>query len=143
MDIPHISQQNDNKNVVTENGSLDTDFDSFAKIKTDSLKESIDDIETMIDEREVLSEEFDKEADMIKNKIVGFVSEHNQCSLHDSDFFRERAELRKKEIDVFESQLDEKINCWKDIALLKKELRERQKELNEKESRMAALNEIL
>ena len=61
----------------------------------------------------------------------------------DSEFARERSELRKKQIDISEIQLNEKVGCWRDIALLKKELREQERELNQKESRTEMLKEIL
>jgi len=39
--------------------------------------------------------------------------------------------------------MNEKISCWKDVALLKKELREFQGQLLEKENRMDMLKDIL
>ena len=61
----------------------------------------------------------------------------------DSEFARERSELRKKKIEISELQLNEKVNCWRDIALLKKEMRESERELNEKKSRSDMLGKIL
>ena len=42
-----------------------------------------------------------------------------------------------------ELQINEKVSSWKDIALLKRELREYQRQLSEKESRMDMLKGIL
>ena len=61
----------------------------------------------------------------------------------DSEFTRERAELRKKQIDISELQLNEKVGCWRDIALLKRELREWGSELSEKTSRADTIRQIL
>ena len=55
----------------------------------------------------------------------------------------EKNALRNKKVEISELQLNEKINCWKDIAYVKKELRIYEKELSEKESRMKELNDIL
>ena len=35
------------------------------------------------------------------------------------------------------------MSCWQDVAQLKRELREREKELTDKESRLKMLDEIL
>ena len=40
-------------------------------------------------------------------------------------------------------QLNEMVNCWRDVVLLQKDLRDKQKELFERESRMTAINDIL
>ena len=61
----------------------------------------------------------------------------------DSEFTRERAELRKKQIDISELQLNEKVGCWRDIALLKRELREWGSELSQKTSRADTIRRIL
>lgn len=42
-----------------------------------------------------------------------------------------------------ELQLNEKIDCWKDVALLKKELRVYERELKEKQSRFNSLSKFL
>jgi hypothetical protein len=118
-------------------------FDSVGKAKVDSLKERVTEVETMIGERNTLSRRFIKEGEKMKTNINNFLSENAPKGEDDSEFTRERAELRKKQIDISELQLNEKIGCWRDIALLKKEMRESMKELNEKESRAEMLGKIL
>jgi len=46
-------------------------------------------------------------------------------------------------MEISELQLNEKINCWKDISQLKKELREYERELQEKNERSEALARIM
>jgi hypothetical protein len=118
-------------------------FDSVGKAKVDSLKDRIREIEEMINERNDLSAKFIKEGENMKTKINNFLMENAPKGEDDSEFTRERSELRKKQIDISELQLNEKVGCWRDIALLKKEMRESAKELNEKESRAEMLGRIL
>jgi len=118
-------------------------FDSVGKAKVDSLKERVNEVETMVAERNILSRRFIKEGEKMKTNINNFLLENAPKGEDDSEFTRERAELRKKQMDISELQLNEKIGCWRDIALLKKEMRESMKELNEKESRADMLGRIL
>ena len=118
-------------------------FDSVGKAKVDSLKDQVNEVETMVKEREILSRKFIKEGEKMKTHINNFLLENTPKGEDDSEFSRERAELRKKQMDISELQLNEKIGCWRDIALLKKEMRESMKELNEKESRAEMLGKIL
>jgi len=119
------------------------EFNSIGKAKLDSLKELVVEIENLIKERTNLSGGFIKEGEKMKTNINNFLMENAPKGEDDSEFARERAELRKKQIDISELQLNEKIGCWRDIALLKKELRENEKQLNEKESRAEMLGKIL
>jgi len=111
--------------------------------KIESLKETIEEIKVLVSERIRLSDSFIKEAEKMKGTINTFLLENAPKGQDDSEFTRERAELRKKQIDIAELQLNEKVACWKDIALLKKELREQEKELNEKEGRLEMIENIL
>ena len=119
------------------------DFESVGKVKVDSLKEVIQEIHDLIKERSGLSNTFVKEGESMKTKIGNFLSENAPKGEDDSEFVRERSELRKKQIDISELQLNERVGCWRDIALLKKELREREQELNEKENRADMIGKIL
>jgi len=116
---------------------------SVGKAKVDSLKDLVIEINEMMKQREILSKRFIKEGENMKANIHNFLLENSPKGEDDSEFTRERAELRKKQIDISELQLNEKVNCWRDIALLKKELREDTKELSEKESRAEMLGKIL
>ncbi len=115
----------------------------MGKAKLDSLEENIKELKNMAQERIALSGSFIKEGEGMKSNIKTFLIENAPEGEGDSEFARERAELRKKQIEISELQLNEKINCWRDIALLKRELRENTKELNEKKNRADMLGKIL
>ncbi len=127
----------------TKNWNTSQDIDSVGKAKLDSLENNIKELENMIKERNTLSQNFIKEGEGMKTNIKTFLIENAPEGEGDSEFARERSELRKKQIDISELQLNEKVNCWRDIALLKKEFRENIKELNEKKNRADMLGKIL
>jgi len=137
--------EKDISNEITKGNKWNTseDLSSIGNIGVDSLKETVTEVETLIKERENLSTEFIKEAEKMKRDINNFLLENSPKGDDDSEFAKERAELRKKQIEISEIQLNEKVGCWRDIALLKKELRDRTKELLEKESRAEMLGRIL
>ena len=141
--------ENLNENEIPQNyqerniRNTSENFDTIGKAKLDSLKNLILEIGDMIKERNSLSGKFIKEGENMKVKIHNFLLENAPKGEDDSEFTRERAELRKKQIEISELQLNEKIGCWRDISLLKKELRENTKELNEKESRAEMFGKIL
>jgi hypothetical protein len=118
-------------------------FKGLGNSKVDSLKETVTEIQNLIQEREKLSQDFIKEGEKMKRDINNFLLENAPKGEDDSEFARERAELRKKQIELSEIQLNERVGCWRDVALLKKELRDREKELMEKESRAQMLGRIL
>lgn len=118
-------------------------FGSVGKAKVDSLKDTVEEINSLIQERQNLSSNFIGEGESMKNSINNFLLENAPKGENDSEFARERAELRKKQIEISEIQLNEKIGCWRDIALLKKELRENTKQINEKTNRAEMLSKIL
>ena len=131
------------ENPIGNTWNTSKNFNSIGKAKLDSLKDRLNEIEDMIKERELLSRRFIKEAEKMKSSIHNFLLENAPKGEDDSEFTRERAELRKKQIEISELQLKEKVDCWKDIALLKNETRENTKELSEKESRAEMLGKIL
>jgi len=59
------------------------------------------------------------------------------------NLLKKKNSLRHKKIEISEMQLNEKVSCWKDVAVLKKELRENERELAEKEERLKTLNKFL
>lgn len=129
------------ENQNTQNTS--NEFTSVGKAKRDSLESNLKELQDMIKERNVLSDNFIKEGEKLKGNIKTFLIENAPEGEGDSEFARERSELRKKQIELSELQLNEKVNCWRDIALLKKEMRENLRELNEKKSRSDMLGKIL
>ena len=125
--------------------SSSNSLDGIGSERIESLKNAVREIRNLIEERKALSNDFIKEGDEIKLEISNFLLENKHASdnISEKDFLMEKTSLRNKKIEISELQLNEKINCWKDIALLKKELREHEKELTEKESRLTELNNLL
>ncbi len=111
--------------------------------KIQSLKKAISEIYEMIKSREKLSRRIHEEGESLKSEIERYLSENEKIKISSTDPLREKNDLRHKKIEISELQMNEKIGCWKDIALLKKELRLYEKELTEKEERIHALNKIL
>jgi len=118
-------------------------FEDIGKERIASLKASITELNRLIIEREKLSKEIVKEAGALKTEINNFLLENENIELEDHDAMIERNNLRAKKMGVAELQLRERIESWKDIALLKRERRVYEQELSEKENRVKALNKIL
>lgn len=125
--------------------SNESTIDAIGQERIDSLKKAIHEIKQLIEERKKLSLDFIKEGEEIKSEINNLIlgNESTLRALGQNEALIEKNALRNKKVEISELQLNEKINCWKDIALLKKELRIYEKELSEKESRINELNEIL
>lgn len=118
-------------------------FGDVGKSKVEALKKSISEIHEMIKGREKLSRKIHEEGENLKSEIKGYLSENEKIQIASSDPTREKNDLRHKKIEVSELQMNEKIACWKDVALLKKELREYERELTEKEDRIKMFNKIM
>ena len=117
----------------------------IGKEKINSLKQAIEEINFLIKERESLRDEILGEGEKIKTEINNFLLE-NQGNVEfqeNRESIREKNDLRYKKIEISELQLKEKIECWKDVALLKKELRIYEKEVTEKQERIESFNRIL
>ena len=143
MDIKDISLDGKPlKGLKDLNNSWNTsqDFQKIGKEKIDSLKQLIKELEDLINEREKLSKLLIKEGDSMKEDINKFITENKVVSPEDA---RDRNGLRQKQIEISTMQLNEKVTSWKDVALLKKELRDRQKELTDKQDRINMFDKIL
>jgi len=115
-------------------------FQNIGKEQVDSLKKLIKEVNEQIQNREFLSKNIFQECEKLKTEINNFIAE---CKAVDPTDSKERTALRQKQVELAELQLNEKISCWKDVALLKKELREYQKELENREERISMLDKIL
>ena len=119
-------------------------LENIGKEKLDSLKEAIEEIGELIFSRKKLSKRIFEEAEKEKRAIDNFILEVDaKNSVSEVDDVREKIALRQKRVELSELQLNEKVSSWKDIALLKKELREKQRELNEKQGRLDMFGKIL
>jgi hypothetical protein len=116
-----------------------SNIEGIGKDKLDSLKQAVNEIQELIVNREKLSKKMISEAEGIKMEISNFFVENPTGETE----VREKIALKQKQVDISELQLNEKIKCWQDIAMLKRELREREKELGEKKERINMLNTIL
>ena len=118
-------------------------FTGVGQAKLDSLKDSIKEIDELIDGRDELSKEIFKEGERIKMEITNFLAENVVKDPNDPIEAQERSALRQKKVDMAELQLNEKVACWKDVALLKREKRELERGVNEKEGRAEMLRGML
>lgn len=107
-------------------------------IKVSSLREAIDDIKAMVAEREELSEDIFNDIEKMKTDMSNLIFQLNP----ETDKL-EILNLKKRIFDFEELKAQEKLNNFRDIALLKRELREREKEFRERETRAGVLDELL
>ena len=131
---------NEGKNPEKPWESSDKGLQGTGKEKLAVLKKDIEEMNSMVDGREKLSVQIFNEAEKIKIDINNFLQNKD---VDDEDAVRERNGLRQKQIDICELQLKEKVSCWQDVAKIKQELRERQRELSDRESRVDMFNSIM
>ncbi len=110
--------------------------------KTDSLKQTINDIEVQITQREDLSKTLLTDLDKIKFE-VGNIITRVATELQGVESKKEQIMLKQKQVELEEAKVEEKLNCWRDIAELKKELREKEQELKEKETRSEMIDDLI
>jgi len=128
--------------------SKDKDVESFFKERQDDqvglLQESISDIKEMIVDRGTLHKEMMKNFSEVETFINNNMPELSGASTEAikvrQDLYRE---LLKKKIEIQELRIEEKLNFWRDKALLKKELREHMKEFRDMESKTSMIDNIL
>jgi len=120
-------------------------FKNLSEDKLTSVKELITDIELMITNRKELNKEILMHLDKVNldldNTISKFQASANAAN--SGEVMRALGELRKKKIELEELRLGEKLNFWRDVAMLKRELREHIKELREKESKSDLIDTLL
>lgn len=143
MEIKDISQGGKSFYELEEDGKTWNTSNSLEKIgkeKLKALENAIEEIEKLVKEREELSKAINQEAEKIKIEVNNFLAEHKPV---DSDALKESVMLKQKQVEISELQLKEKVSCWQDIAKLKEELREKEKELSEKKGRLNMLDKIM
>lgn len=140
MEIKDISFDEKTLEKLRKTGKpWNTSIEKVGKEKLDSLKDTINEIENLIKERENLSRKLSDDAEKVKIDISNFFLQNPTGEQE----VREKIALKQKQVDISELQLNERINCWQDVAKLKQELREKQKELTDRESRFDMLDKIL
>ena len=142
---PFLKSENFKNSLTDLNKQSKVDYsveknDIFKDLQSEkivSIKEMIEDIQNLIVERENLHTEILGDAEKVKTSINNFISAAGTTEI------KEQLVLRQKEVEIDEVKIQEKLNKWRDIALLKRELRERVKEFQERESRADMLDHIL
>jgi uncharacterized protein HemX len=118
-------------------------FDMLQSEKLESLKASIEDIQEAIRMRKQLS----KEITDLFNKVImdtdNFIIKLHEVDRRSELIRGEQMKLKNKQMDLESKKIEEQVTCWKDIALLKKELREHLQEFRERETRSTMLDSIL
>lgn len=121
-------------------------FDSNRIITTSSdasvqaLKESIEDIENMIKNREQLHQDIVQDIEKTEMEISNFL---NKIPLQDEHSRDNLFLFKSKAIEISQAKRQERLNCWLDIAKLKEELRRHKQEFTEKEKRQEMLDSII
>lgn len=132
---PSLAAQQKGIEIGSDVNSLFKDIQGNKMI---SIQEVIDDINDLIEKREMLNTEIFTDIEKIKMDINNFV-----LSLGDEMNKAEQLNMRQKQIEIDEVKINEKLNMWRDIALLKKELRERIRDIREQEGKASMLDSIL
>ena len=113
-------------------------FKDLQDKKLGSIKDVIDDINNLISERIKLRDEIFQDFEKLALKINNFLTEKQ-----DELKAEEIVELKRKVVDIEESKTQEKLNAWRDVSNLKKELREYIRELKEKKEGFNALENMI
>lgn len=121
-------------------------FELPGKEKIQSLKNAISELNDLISERKILSKEVIKNAEKLKLEINNYLLENENNfnpNIDTRNLSQEKNDLRHKKMEISELQLNEKVNCWKDVSALKKEKRIYERELNEKVDRASSLSKLM
>ena len=113
-------------------------FKDLQDKKLGSIKEVIEDIQNLIEERKNLKEEIFEDLEKISIKINNFLTE-KQDDLKPEEL----VEIKRKIVEIDEAKAQEKLNAWRDVSALKKELREYIREFKEKRDGMNVLESMI
>lgn len=113
-------------------------FKDIENKKLASIKEVIEDIENLIEERRKLRDEIFADIDKMILSINNFLNEKK-----DNMKPEEIVELKRKTTELEQAKTQEKLNSWKDISNLKKELRDSIREFKEKKEGFTVLESMV
>ena len=125
--VPSLTKKQDVSEILSD----------LQQDKVNFTREAVSDIQEQIQLREDLHKQILQEADKIKIELNNLI-----LSISDMEE-QEKSRIRQKQIELEQFKVKEKLDNWKDIALLKKELRERIKDFKEKESKTQMLSKLL
>lgn len=127
-----------------DNKDVEAVFKERQDDRVQLLEESINDIKQMITHRGDLHKEILKSFDSIDLFINNTMPKNDGSAGNLSESKQELIkELLKKKIELDEMRSTEKLNFWRDVALLKKELREHMKEFRDMQSKTSMLDNLL
>ena len=107
--------------------------------KMGSIKKVMEEINTLIEERKTLSEKIVAEINEISAKVESMLIQ----VANNPENYREQMSLKEKQVLIEEAKVRERVECWRDIAGLKRELRERIKEFTDQEGKINMIDNIL
>jgi septation ring formation regulator EzrA len=105
--------------------------------KMENIKQVIAEINDLIAERKFLSSSLINAYEGLLSRINSIIARTPQENL------KEEIILHEKAVQVEEAKIGEHLNCWRDIAKLKEELREVLREFREQESVQNSYDELL
>ncbi len=147
LNLKHPRESYDPHRYQTTNSREDvkTVFSNLKEEKIQSLKEAIEDIESLIVRRETLHKEMMKDLGKIESEVNAIITSMSpNPNLRDApEVMKVREELRREIVAVRQMGVKEKLDCFRDIADLKKELRERVHDFRERETQNEAFDNII
>lgn len=123
-----------------DSSETDSLLDNLKEARIISLKEAIEEITSQIEMRQELHNEMINDIENLKSSINNMMPQVPNPTI---EFQKAMVELKKKLIEAEEMKIKEKLDCSRDIAMLKKELREWLREFRDKEKRAGLLGELL
>ena len=115
-------------------------LDNISETRLTSLKETIGEILSQIEFRENLHNEMMSDLETLKSNINNMMTSLPTASLEGQ---KAMVEFQKQIVEADQMKVTEKLNNFRDIATLKKELREIIREFREKETRSNLLGDLL
>lgn len=114
-------------------------LDNLSESRLTSLKETIEEILEQIKFRESLHTEMLKDLETLKSNINNMMSQ-TPTSLEGQ---KAMVEFQKQIVEADQMKVTEKLNNFRDVAQLRKELREIIREFRDKETRANMLGDLL
>jgi hypothetical protein len=124
-------------------------FKNISKEKLEPIRELITEIEFLIQNRSDVHNEINSHIDKMQMEIDNFllnlpkIKSVGEPTNLGGELVKAMAEFRKKKLELEELRLQEKLNFWRDVSALKRELREYAREFKEKETKSDLLDSLM